>query len=64
MTEVRITMRHMREMRYCASGVRTFFTRHSLDYTAFLKSGIPAEQLAATGDAMASKVVEFVRGRQ
>ncbi|WP_346014465.1 hypothetical protein [Rubrivivax gelatinosus] len=38
--------------------MRLFFARHGLSYGAFLREGIPAEQLLATGDAMARRVVD------
>lgn len=50
--------RHMRELGYCNRGARDFFARHGLDWRAFLASGIDADRLTATGDAMALKVVE------
>ena len=53
--------RHMRELGYCNRGARDFFARHGLDWRAFLAGGIQADLLAATGDAMAMKVVERAR---
>ncbi|CAA2409859.1 tail assembly chaperone [Xanthomonas phage Bosa] len=51
-------MEHMRRLGYCSSGVRTFFQRNGLDYSAFLRDGIDADKLAETGDAMALAAVE------
>ncbi len=65
-----ITMQHVRsvlvngKVGYCALGTRRFFRRHGLDFSRFLKEGIPEEQLLATGDAMAKRVVEFAYGRK
>lgn len=59
---VTVTMRHIRKAKMCSRGTRVFFQRHGLDYTDFLRNGIDAEKLAATGDAMALKVVEVARG--
>lgn len=42
----------------CSRGTRAFFEKHGFDWSQFLKHGIAAEKLAATGDAMALKVVE------
>lgn len=53
-----VKMEHLRRLGYCSAGVRTFFQRHGLDYTAFLNEGIPAEQLAKTGDGMAMTAIE------
>jgi hypothetical protein len=54
--------RHLRELGYCNRGARAFFARHGLDWPAFLRGGIPAEQLERTGDAMALKAVEHAKG--
>lgn len=64
-----VTMRHIRQARLCAAGSREFFARYGLDWADFLRHGIPADKLEATGDAMAAGVVaaareEAARGRQ
>lgn len=59
-----VTMRDIRACKMCSGGTREFFARHSLDWNKFLTEGIPAEELEATGDAMALQVVEAARGRQ
>ena len=59
-----VRMEHVRAARMCASGARAFFTRYGLDWADFLKNGIPAERIEATGDAMGLQVVEVARGRQ
>ncbi len=58
-----ITMNDVRACGMCSSGARAFFERHGLDWGDFLKHGIEAETIAATGDAMALDVVERVNGR-
>lgn len=64
MTVVR--MEHLRELRYCARGVRSFFQRYNLNYDVFLKHGIEAEALlkASNNDSMAIAAVEVARGRK
>lgn len=62
--QVKVTMKHMRRLNYCSSGVRKFFLQHGLDYGKFLREGIPAEELLATGDAMAIRVAEVANGQQ
>lgn len=54
-------MRHVRAARLCAGGARAFFQRYGLDWGRFLREGIPAEQLEATGDALAARVVAMAR---
>lgn len=58
-----IYMKDARQMGYCASGVRAMARRHGLDLGAFLRDGIDAEALLATGDAQAVALVEAVHGR-
>lgn len=64
MTQLIVTMRDVRAAKMCSRGPREFFKRHNLDWNKFLSEGIPAEELTATGDAMALHVVEVARGRQ
>lgn len=56
-----VRMVHVRAAKMCSRGARAFFERHSLDWSKFLKEGIAAEELEATGDAMALHVVKVAR---
>jgi hypothetical protein len=56
-----ITIDHVRTAGLCVHGTRTWFARQGLDFRAFLREGIDAETLLATGDAMARRVVEHAR---
>lgn len=49
--------RHMRQLGYCNRGAREWFARHGLSWADFVRQGIDAEQLRATNDAMAARVV-------
>lgn len=62
--QVIVRMEHVRAARMCSRGARAFFARHDLDWQTFIKDGLPAEVIAATGDAMALQVVEVARGRK
>lgn len=62
-TQLMINMSHVRAAKLCRRGARVFFERHGLDWERFLREGLPAEQIEATGDAMALQVVEVARGR-
>ncbi len=53
-----VRMAHMRKLGYCAAGVRRFAERHDLDFKAFVRDGIDADRLAATGDGMALAAIE------
>jgi hypothetical protein len=61
-TTVRI--RHVRQANLCASGTRAWFQRYNIDYTHFLKHGIDAEVLIATGDHFAHVVVEKAKAEE
>lgn len=60
-----VTRTHLDEIqpRYCASGSRRWAARLGLDWAEFVRNGIPVEALEKTGDAMALKLAEFVRGQ-
>ncbi len=64
MSDVIVTMRDIRAAKMCSQGSRDFFQRHGIDWSDFLKSGVSAELLESTGDAMALRVVEVARGRK
>jgi hypothetical protein len=53
-----VRMVHIRQAKMCSSGAREFFARHGLNWQDFLKNGIDAEKLRATGDAMAIQVAK------
>jgi hypothetical protein len=42
---------------YCGPGARRWFAQYGFDWGDFVKNGLPASVLAATGDALALKVV-------
>lgn len=53
-----ITMSDIKDVGYCASGTRRWFTAHDLDFRDMIKNGISARKLYATGDAYGMRVVE------
>lgn len=46
---------------FCRGGARAWFARHGLDWNAFVRDGIDAGALTATGDAMALALVDWAR---
>ncbi|WVW77411.1 tail assembly chaperone [Stenotrophomonas phage vB_SmaS_Bhz59] len=56
-----IKMEDLRRALMCSRGARVFFQAHGLDWDTFLKEGIPAEALEATGDVMALECVRIAR---
>jgi hypothetical protein len=68
MADLIVTTRHLFTIRgfssrrgFCRGKSRLFFQRHGLDWRDFVANGIPAEQLLATGDALALALVEHAR---
>lgn len=52
-----VTVEDMRSISYCTRGSKAFAKRHGLDMRSFLDNGIPANDLLALNDAMATDAV-------
>ena len=61
---MRIKPEHGMSIGYCAKGMREFATRHGWSWAAICQDGIDEEELLATGDDMAIKIVEAAHGRK
>ena len=61
---VRVTIQDARELGFCVAGTRTFLERNGLDFKSFLKGGLDASELLATGDAMATRVVAHASSKE
>jgi hypothetical protein len=60
--EVIVKTVHWRRYGYCLGPVcRRAFARHGLDFRSFVRNGISADLLEATGDAMAIRIARLVR---
>ncbi|MEI2457493.1 hypothetical protein V2J18_22805 [Lysobacter firmicutimachus] len=46
---------------FCAQGGREWFAYYGLDWGAFVRDGIDADTLEATGDALGLHLVAFAR---
>lgn len=62
---MRVTVQHLHSVPsvngatgFCSRGARFWCARHAIDWGAFVRDGIDAEVLLATGDAMAKRLVE------
>lgn len=60
----RVTIQDLRASRLCFQGARPWFARHGLNWQAFLREGLEAEVLAATGDALALRVIAIAEARE
>ena len=46
---------------FCRGGSRDWFRAHGLDWADFVRNGIPAEKMEATGDALGLALVAWAR---
>lgn len=53
-----ITMDDCIKAGHCPVGVRNWFRQQGLNFRNFMKNGIPARDMLATGDAQGKQVVE------
>lgn len=53
-----VTITDIRLAGHCVSGARQWFNQYGLDFRDFIKNGIDAEVLLATGDALAKQVID------
>lgn len=60
---MKIHRSHLDELGYCARGARRWFAAMGLDWADFVRNGIEADVLRATGDAMAIRLIEHVEAR-
>ena len=48
---------------FCRGGARRWFQSHGLDWRGFVREGIDADALAATGDGLALALVDWAKKR-
>lgn len=53
-----IGMKDVRKMGWCAKGARDFCSANNIDWQTFRTTGVPAETMLATNNAMATKLVK------
>lgn len=56
-----VTMKHLRQAKMCRRGARLWFDVRGLDWMTFVRTGLPASTLEATGDALAHRVTALAR---
>jgi hypothetical protein len=59
-SDLRITITDVSRL-YCARGAKAWAEGQGIDFKRFLREGIAADDLVATGDAMALRIVELKR---
>jgi hypothetical protein len=60
-TEVIVTIEHVRAAHLCARGARKWFSRYGLDYSYFLNHGYPVAVIENTGDEFGKIVADVAR---
>ncbi len=56
-----VSIADCRHFKYCITGVRKFCVRHNIDFKKLIAGTLPISEFERTGDAMALKVVEYVK---
>lgn len=59
-----VTTEDMRALRCCVSGSKLFAARYGLDWSKFVREGLPASQFEATGDDLGFRAAEEARRRE
>ena len=57
-----VHIHHVRAAKLCMSGARRWFESHGFSWVDFLTNGKSADELEATGDALALRVTAIARG--
>jgi len=58
MGTTRVYTRHVRQCGFCLiPGARDWFVANGLDWRDFVRNGVPASTLLATGDPMATQAI-------
>jgi hypothetical protein len=58
-----VTVTDLRRAGHCARGIKNWFEVQGLDFKDFLKNGIPAEKLYATGDGQVLAALKQIEKR-
>lgn len=61
MSDVIVTIAHLRKAGMCTRTPRQWFAKHGLSWNDFVTHGIPESELLATGDSLAHPVIAIAR---
>lgn len=66
---MRVTVQHLHSVPnfnggsgFCCRGARAWALQHGLNWAGFVRDGVDAELLLATGDALAMRLVLYAQG--
>ena len=57
--ELRVHVRHLKEVRFCNNGARVWFKRYGLDFNKFVFEGLPVSEVEKIGDPLSKQVVQI-----
>jgi hypothetical protein len=61
MSDIMVTVKHIRNANFCSRGARIWFARHGLDFNTFITKGYPVEVIENTGDELGRMVASIAR---
>ena len=61
MTDLVVTMRHVRAAKLCSRGARAWCEANGFSWSTLLDHGLPVQELEQTGDALALRAVAAAR---
>lgn len=61
MTDAIVTVAHVRAAGLCMRGARAWAARHGIEWSRFLREGVPASALAGCADPLLARVLEEAR---
>ncbi len=56
-----VTIQHAKAIGYCNAGLRQWFAGRDISFSHFVLNGVTDEWLLAQDDAMAMRLIEYVR---
>lgn len=56
---IMVTMADVRELKYCSAGARSFCKTYGFDFREFVRKGLSADEVLATGDQFAMNVANL-----
>lgn len=59
-----VTVQHLRASKLCMRGARAWFRARGLDWAAFVRDGMPVDQVARIDDAFAQRVLALAQRQE
>lgn len=62
-SDVMVTLQDLRDLHYCAPGIKHFCRTYGIDIRDFCKGGVPASVMRATGYHFAVRAAEYAEAK-